>query len=69
MTLAEKILEPVKKTLGMEETRAKEKDEDLQENPGREKTGEWQLVLGSCAGLAAIGGAGWIVWKKKKLKA
>ena len=50
MTLAEKILEPVKKTLGMEETRAKEKDEDLQENPGREKTGEWQLVLGSCAG-------------------
>ncbi len=69
MTLPEKILEPVKKTLGMEETRAKEKDEDLQENPGREKTGEWQLVLGSCAGLAAIGGAGWIVWKKKKLKA
>lgn len=68
MTLAEKILEPVKKTLGMEETRAKEKDEDLQENPRREKTGEWQLVLGSCAGLAAIGGAGWIVWKKKKLK-
>lgn len=69
MTLAEKILEPVKKTLGMEETRAKEKDEDLQEDQGREKTGEWQLVLGSCAGLAAIGGAGWIVRKKKKLKA
>ena len=37
--------------------------------PGREKTGEWQLVLGSCAGLAAIGGAGWIVRKKKKMKA
>ena len=60
-TLAEQIINPIKKTLGIEDNRKEKRQER------KETTGTYGL-LGIGVLLVAAGGTGWMLWRKKKNK-